>query len=673
MRPEEGEPMRRRWAAALMSAAMTALVLAGAGSAAATDPVQLGSAYVLDEVGAIAPGDAASVQSSLEELFADTGADLYVVFVDTFTNPDDSESWANAVAAQNGLGPSQYLLAVATDSRQYYLSADSSGPLSQEQIAEVEADILPQLRDGDYAGAVITAADTMQGALGGGSGGGFGTVLLVVLVAAAVVAVVVWLVIRSRRKRRSVVAADAGDPLAQLSTAELRAQAASALIETDDAIKTSEQELGFAAAQFGEAATGPFVEALAAARTELTEAFSLQQKLDDAEPDTEEQVRAWNARIIELCDQAGTRLDERAAEFDELRKLEQDAPEALERLQAERITATTATRPAADRLAALRASYAPEALATIADNPAQADARLEFADEQLAAAQQAIARGDGGEAAVSIRAAEEAIGQATMLADAIGRLGDDLAAAEKNAAALIADIEQDVAAAGALPDADGRVAAAVTAAGQQLQAARAKLAGAKDPLGALAGLEAADDQIDAVIARARDEQARARRAQQMLTQTMAQAQARVSSAEDYITARRGAVGAPARTRLAEAGASLVRAQQLQTSDPAQALAQAQRADQLAAQAIQSAQTDVSGFGGMGSGARPGAPGGGGMLGAVLGGIVINAAMGGGRPSMSRGGFGGFPGAASAGRSRPRMSSGSFGGGGTRARRGGGRF
>ncbi|WES66108.1 TPM domain-containing protein [Microbacter sp. GSS18] len=664
--------MRRRWATALLSAGMTALMLAGAASAAATDPVQLGSEYVLDDVGAIAPGDAGNVQSSLEQLYADTGADLYVAFVDTFTNPDDSESWANAVAAQNGLGPSQYLLAVATESRQYYLSADSSGPLSQEQIAQVEADILPQLRDGDYAGAVVTAADTMRGALGGGaSGGGFGTVILIVVVAAAI-AVVVWLVIRSRRRKRSVVAADGGDPLDRLSTAELRAQAASALIETDDAIKTSEQELGFAAAQFGEAATGPFVEALAAARAELTEAFSLQQKLDDAEPDTEDQVRAWNARIIELCDQAGTRLDERAAEFDELRKLEQDAPEALARLQAERIAATTATRPAADRLAALRASYAPEALATIADNPAQAETRLEFADEQLAAAQQAIARGDGGEAAVSIRAAEEAIGQATMLADAIGRLGDDLSAAEKNAAALIADIEQDVAAAGALPDADGRVAAAVTAASQQLEAARAELAGAKDPLAAIAGLEAADDQIDAVIARARDEQARARRAQQMLAQTMTQAQARVSTAEDYITARRGAVGAPARTRLAEAGASLVRARQLQSSDPAQALAQAQRADQLAAQAIQSAQSDVSGFGGMGAGTQPGMPGGG-MLGAVLGGIVINAAMGGGRSSASRGGFGGFPGASSAGRSRPRMSSGSFGGGGTRARRGGGRF
>ncbi|GAA1468400.1 TPM domain-containing protein [Microbacterium thalassium] len=678
--------MRRRWAAALTSAVIAALAFAGTGTAVATDPVQLGAGYVIDDVGALSSGDAASVQSRLEELYTDTGADLYVAFVDAFTNPDDSESWANAVADQNGLGPSQYLLAIATESRQYYLSADSAGPLTQDQIAQIEADIVPQLRDGDYAGAVITAADTMQSELvgtagsdgTGGGGFGFGTVLLIVIVAGAI-AVIVWLVIRSRRRKRQVVAAGGTTPLAQLSTDDLRRQAASALIETDDAIKTSEQELGFARAQFGDTATGSFVEALSAARGELNEAFALQQKLDDSVPDTEEQIRAWNARIIELCGQANDRLDERAAEFDQLRKLEQDAPEALARLQAEREKTAAALPPAAAELATLQSAYAPAALATVADNPAQADARLEFADEQLAEAQQAIASGDGGEAAISIRAAEEALGQAALLASAIGKLGSDLGAEEKNAAALVADIEQDIAAAGALPDADGRVAAAVTAARQQVDGARTRLTGAKDPLAALEGLESANDQIDAVIARARDAQAQAQRAQQMLTQVMTQAQARVSSAEDYITARRGAVGAQARTRLAEAGACLVRAQQLQATDPQQALAQAQRADQLAAQAIQSAQTDVSGFGGAGMGAVPGARpggGGGGMLGAVLGGIVINSVLsGGGRSSSSRGGgFGGFSGAAmGGGRSRSRVSPGSFGGGGTRARRGGGRF
>ena len=199
----------------------------------------------------------------------------------------------------------------------------------------------------------------------------------------------------------------------------------------------------------------------------------------------------------------------------------------------------------------------------------------------------------------------------------------------------------------------------------------------------LQALEAANSRIDGVVASVRDSQARAQRARQMLGQQLTQAQAQVSAAEDYITARRGAVGAQARTRLAEAGAALVQARQLEQTAPEQALPLAQRANQLAAQAIQYAQTDVGGFGGGGYG---GGGGGGdnGMLGAVLGGIVINSLLGGGGGGRSRGGppmggfgggmFGGGGGGSSRGRSGGgSFRSGSFGGGGTRGRRGGGRF
>ncbi len=118
----------------------------------------------------------------------------------------------------------------------------------------------------------------------------------------------------------------------------------------------------------------------------------------------------------------------------------------------------------------------------------------------------------------------------------------------------------------------------------------------------------------------------------MIGQQVMQAQAQVSAAEDYIVARRGAIGAEARTRLAEAGAALVQAQQLQAANPEQALQYAQRANQLAGQAIQYAQHDVNAFQGGGGGGMFGGGGSGGsgnMMGAVLGGIVINSLLGGG--------------------------------------------
>ena len=58
-----------------------------------------------------------------------------------------------------------------------------------------------------------------------------------------------------------------------------------------------------------------------------------------------------------------------------------------------------------------------------------------------------------------------------LLQGAIDKLAADLAAGETSAAALIAELEQDVAVAGTLPDPDGRVAAAIAATKQQIDAA----------------------------------------------------------------------------------------------------------------------------------------------------------------------------------------------------------
>lgn len=672
--------MRSRWALALTAA--LAIVAGGtAGAAFATGPVSLGATRVLDDVGALSAAETNAVQQRSEELSASSGVDLWVVYVDEFTGPSDPEAWATQTAEANGLGPNQYLLAIATEGRTFYLSGDSAGPVDVDALITIEQQrIQPELASDDWAGGAIAAADGLENAVGGGSGapgaatggGGFGGILIFLLIAAAVIAVI-WLIVRARRKGKAVAGGASGaEAVTALPTAELARRAASALVQTDDAVKTSEQELGFAAAQFGDAAAAEFAETLTRAKANLDKAFSLQQQLDDEVPDTEQDVRAWNAQILELCETANAELDEKAAAFDELRKLEQNAPEALARTQELRATVAAGLAEASERLAALQGAYAPEATATIADNPAQAQQLIDFADERLTAAQQAIGSGDGSAAAVSIRAAEEALGQARLLHDAVTKLGDDLAAGERNAAALIADLEKDLAAAGAMPDADGRLAPVIAATRQQVDAARSNLTGTqKRPLATLAALEQANTEIDTVLAGVRDAQVQAQRASQMLGQQLMQAQAQVSAAEDFIISRRGAIGAEARTRLAEAGSSLVRAQQLAASDPAQALQYAQRANDLAGQAIQHAQNDVGAFsGGGGLFGGGGNSGGGNMMGAVLGGIVINSLLGGGGSRGGGFGGGGFGGGGFGGGG---LGPGSFGGGGTRSRRGGGRF
>ena len=108
--------MRARWAVAL-TGVLTAVAVSAGGVAWATDPVQLGSGRVLDDVDVLTSSEEAQAEQRIAELRSETGLDMWVVYVDEFTNPSDAENWANTTADANNLGPSQYLLAIATEGR----------------------------------------------------------------------------------------------------------------------------------------------------------------------------------------------------------------------------------------------------------------------------------------------------------------------------------------------------------------------------------------------------------------------------------------------------------------------------------------------------------------------------------------------------------------------------
>lgn len=679
--------MRKPKTAAIMAGLViaTASVLGLPAVASAVEPPPLGSSYVLDQADVLTNAQEAEVQSRLIRLAEQTGLDMWVVYVDEFTQPAAAEDWANETANRNNLGPHQYLLAVSVDGRAFYLSGDvDDGTLSASQLATIEQDrVQPALAAGDYAGAADAAATGITSAARGaepaaptpaGSGPDVALIALVVFLVLALGGGLLWLWLRRRRGTPAGAGASARE-----SVGDLARRAGSALVATDDAIKTSEQELGFARAQFGDAAAAPYTDVLSQAKADLDRAFTISQQLDDDIPETDDQRRAGYAEILRLCAAADAGLDAKAAAFEELRALESDAPAALTRARERHATVTAALDSAAIELRSLSERYADDALATVADNPAQARARLDLAAHQFATAETAIAASTTGEAAVAIRTGESAVAQAESLEDAIASLSADLATAERRATDLVAEIEGDIAAAAALPDPDGQVAGAVATARAQLDAGRAALAPPRpSPVRALAALEQGNAAIDTVLNAARDEIARRRRAESQLDTVLVQARAQVSATESFISARRGAIGPTARTRLAEAGAALVQAEQLRTADPVAALSSAQRAASLAGEAASLAQNDVGAF------ERTRAGGGGGdMMGAILGGIAVNALLGGG--SRSRGGFGGGGLGGMMGGGGGRSRSGGFGSGGSRgrsggsssggsrARRGGGRF
>ncbi|MDH5155938.1 TPM domain-containing protein, partial [Microbacterium sp. RD06] len=643
--------MTKRWLTLGALALAVATGALSASAASATDPLTLDSGYVTDQADVLSPAEEEQVESRLQELTDNSSADLFVVLVDDFTDPSDSVDWADQVANDNRLGPEQYLLAIAVEGRSLYISADSSGPLSDGQLAAIEDAIAPLAGSGDWVGAITLAADEIQG--DGGAGALRVTLIIVGVVAAALL---IWLVVALvRRSRRNAAIRERGampetpdpaDPFSTLTDAQVEQQAGAALVRADDAITSSREELGFAVAQYGEGATAEFSRAIDEAKAKIAEAFDLRQKLDDEIEDSIHDRRAWHIRIIRLADEIDDILDDNTEAFDELRKLQENAPQELERVRRERGELMSLLASAAPALAALSGTYDQSTLATVADNPAQAQERAALADRSIDAAAQALAAGRNGEAAFAIRTAEQAVAQAEQLVQAITALGAELSAIEAQAQALVAELEADVTAASQLPDPTGALAAASGAVTAQVRAAHQDLLGTpRNPQRALDALTAANAQIDGAIAQGREAVDRARRAQQLLEQTLAQAGSEIRAARDFIETRRGTVGSTARTRLAAADAALTQALTLRTTEVERALAEAQRALGLAREATSAAEADLrayspgayadDGWGGVFGGSASRSTGSG-IGGDILRGGIVGPVPGGGGGGAPRG-------------------------------------
>jgi uncharacterized membrane protein YgcG len=661
------------------------LGLVAPSAAIATPPVDLAGGYVVDRVGAIG-GREAEVNSAIDTLYANTKIQLFVVYVDSFTGVSDPQAWAAATAKKNGLGTNNILLAVAVTDRVYNIFYDSSVPLSSQQTESVETnEIVPKLKAEDWAGAATAAANGFDAAATEGSGGGSGTgsgvaggaiqaalITIVVIIVLLFLALGLVLFIRSRRKRAGQVAAAR---TAQLSLDQLNAKASSLLVQLDDSLKSSEQELGFAIAQFGNEVTTPFSATLAKAQAEVKEAFAIKQKLDDAVPETPEEKRAMTTRIIELCETADRELDEQADAFDDLRELEKSAPQDLQKMVTDAAAAAERLTASRQKLAGLAASYSAKALATVATNPDQADKLLAFVSTTATTAREAIAKNDLSTAAVNVRAGQASLGQTAQLLDAIDSLALGLADAKSKLDAAIADTRQDLATAKALPAAASEELAPSIAAAEAALAAATAAGNAGDPLSSLGTLGTANSELDRVLDAVRDEQQKVQIATAQLPSAISTASSQISAANDFITTRRGGVGSTARTRVSEATRHLEVAVSLSSTDPVQSLAEATTAIRLAREALSAAQNDVDSFQGPGAGGgRGGGSGLDGIGGAILGGIIGGLLSGGGGRGggfggggFGGGGFGGGFGGSGGGRS----SGGGFGGGGGRSS--GGRF
>ncbi|WP_326553799.1 TPM domain-containing protein [Micromonospora sp. NBC_01813] len=644
---------RRLTALCLLTAVV---VLAVPGRAAAEPPLRLDT-QITDQVGALA-GRESEVDQALQRLEQDTGWQLFVVYVDDFDGTPALD-WADQTAVASSLGARDALLAVAVVERAYAYSVDDRFPLTDDQLDEVAATAIePALAADDWAAAAIGAADGYRQAAAAGpgtdngddglAGGRTAMVMCLVTLAGAVVALLAWTWwYRRDQRRRQLGKVIADGPYPDVPTEDLTARANTMLIDTDNAVTGADGELGLATAQYGAQATASFVEALAAARADLAEAFRLRTQLDEPAQGSDAAARELAQRqlltgIIGRCTAAADRLDAESAAFDALRDLENRLDQVIDEL-------TTRQRDAGQRLPAARAElaglsteFAGPVLDSVDGNVTQAEELLSFATAELQRAAALAGSDERSTAAVAVRTAGDALVQVDALLAAVMTASGDLRAAHAAIAGLVAEVATDLAAgqgalrggapsaatpqagvAAGVPAAEATaLASAVAGAEQVLTAVHEQLARRPmDPVAALRQLEHADRALDAALGAVRDAAQRVARARAVLPQAIMAARAEITATASFISTRRGAVGGTARSHLAEAQRLLDHAVSVTENDPVQALASAHRADQLAEGALQAAWADVQRWAPPAAGwghAQTAHPGTGAFLGGLLG-------------------------------------------------------
>jgi hypothetical protein len=678
------------------TAIVVALIVAlGSASGAAAQDVALTGG--ITDPGDVLGGCRQQVLDAQRSLFDATGSNLFVVMLPG--DGADLDTVADATWERNtSLGDKDVLFIASTGEPHARLlqGVELDRSVTQNEIDAINESMRVPAQAGDWCAASLAVTNGFRAAIGGsftgdggdgGGGGGIPGLLIVVVLVAIVIAVGMFLWSRRSHAERAI-------------QEDLGRQASSLLIETDDALRAAEQEVGFAEAQFGESQAAPYRTALDEAKALLREAFTISQQLDDETPETPEQRRQMLQQVIDSCTKARQLVDDQASRVKDLRDLVRNVDQVLPKT-AELVTVQTARiEGARGVLDTLTGRYAPENYQAVKGNADAAEQKLVGATAALTAGQAALAQGDRDTAVSKVQEAETAMAEGTALLDAIEHTRDQLATGEAELQASLAAVDQDVAKArAAIAAGKGaeRSAEVERAAGLLVTARELASATPMDLVAATRAVTEANTVIDAVVEGIEAADEAAQRNAATAQAAIANASASVAQAQGLLSAYgASAAGRRASTRVAEAAQYLARAQVLLPTDAATAVQAANTADALADEAIAEMQAsgvggelqwgdgDYAGGGMLGTPQPPptvgGGGGGGDLLGGIIGGILGGMLSGGGSRTSGwsgrGGGFGGFGSGGFGGGSRSsgRRSSGggsrSFGGGGGRSARAG---
>ena len=573
---------RRFSIAALLS---TFLIALGA-PAFATSPVTT-SGIVTDPGGWLSDSDRSAIETAARTART-KGITIDVVVVPDFSG-QKPDAWCKASATASSSKDSDILYAIAYNERSDVFCSKkapvsqtvldnaqrqaeatlTSNPLTASDAAIGAQTFINSVVSG-YQSPSSTGSSSSRSSSSRTSSPGSGSMLvMLIIVGGGVIALLVH-----NNSRRSRGAGTAQTPaqaanMPGMSVAETVTLANRQLLSADEQVRSAADELDFARAQFGIAATDEFARTLEAARAAVARGFERQKQMEDATGDAEK--RSMASAIMRDLGENMNPLSAVQAAFEQRRSEQATLPsritEASERLVEQRGDLERATA----ELAAIAGIYPAQMLTSLQDNPEQAHALLETAASAIEAAKQAVDT-DRALAESTLDTAHRALMMAKHQTDAIFSAKSDLDAIRDRLGAAIGSISADLAdvtSLGAEPAVFDPLVADARAAIAEGQAA---LTNNGDPLAALEHLRTSEANIDAALAPLRSQRENAEKARANAQAQISLAETAFERAERYVQGRRGAIDLSVRSTLHDSEQSLKAARAAISSDPAKASA-----------------------------------------------------------------------------------------------------
>ena len=586
-------------------AVLTAMLLALGLPALAASPTSI-SDSITDPDGWLSSADRSTIESATSRA-ASSGQPVKVVVVANFSGTD-AESWCKQSVESSSLTNGTVVYVIAYDQRRDAACSYNgpSGSSLQSAVRASEKQLTPNPLTssavangvGAFVNTLVSGTSNSSNASSSSSRGSstsddgahslLGLFVLFLLLVVGIIAIAIGVARSSRRNRLAAQqAAQVDAETAARATQEAKRQ----LLSADEQVRTATDELNYARAQFGLNSTDEFARAIEAGKAAVTRGFSAQAQMNSATAPAE-QLRLATAIMRDLGSNMNP-LSTIQASFATKRAEQASLPERIAEARERLAEELTELERAKSELTSISALYPPQMLASLQDNPEQAEALLTSARTALDTAE-ASATTDRAHAASALDTALRALTMANHQTDAIFSAKDDLDAIRDRLVAAINSISADITDVSKL-DTDPTVFnPMVTDAHAAIAEAQAALANNGDPLAALEHLRMSEATLDAALEPLRTKEEAYEKARTAAEAQISLAESAVSQAQRYVQGRRGAIDLELRSTLNNAETALSTARRSLEDDPEAASAHATNARALADSVMA---TPIQNFGG----------------------------------------------------------------------------